>query len=96
MRVNQNSTEEGEGLEHSLPVHEHQPKEGRGDIANSDCRQHLGWKPGAEAARSPAYSAAHEGTPSAEASQELKEFSLDTQASTLCPLRSREESGRQR
>lgn len=80
MLMNQNSTEEGEGLEHSTPVHICQPKEGTGDVSNPDCCQHLGWKSlgwpheETEAARLPAGLATCEGIPSAAAavSQELK------------------------
>lgn len=39
------STQEGEGLEHSVPALLCQPREGKGDISNSDCCQHSGWKP---------------------------------------------------
>lgn len=45
MLMNQKSTKEGEGLEHSVPALICQPKEVKADISNSDCCQHSGGKP---------------------------------------------------
>lgn len=45
MLMNQKSTEEGEGLEHSVPILIYQPREVKADISNSDYCQPSGGKP---------------------------------------------------